>query len=302
MISATAKEDQRLWIAVGLSFLLHLGLLMVGINPCYIEIECHLEPPKKRNDLEIILVNARHDKAPIKADAVAQANLSGGGNAELGRARSPLPDLQQSVDGNHIETQRRKIAELEEEQKLLLPKFLSRYKDQFKVAEKSNKKSIDVSSKPESMDTLALAKRVAEIARQVEDYNKRPIKNQLTPSTREESYAGYYTKLKRQIERTGTRYFPQQEGKKMYGELTVYIPVYQDGSIYEKEGGPRIEKSSGNRMLDQAALAIVRRAAPFGSFPKGALGDGKTHVWEIITRFGFARGEIFQIELLEDEQ
>ena len=156
------------------------------------------------------------------------------------------------------------------------------------------KKSVNVSATPESMDTVALARREAEIARQVADYNKRPIKSQLTPSTREVSYAVYYAMLQKQIERTGTRYFPQQEGKKMYGDLIVYIPVYQDGSIYEKEGGPRIEKSSGNRMLDNAALAIVRRAAPFGSFPKGALGDGKTHVWEIITRFRFTRDEVLE--------
>jgi protein TonB len=289
MISATAKEDQRLWIAVGFSFLLHAALLAVKFAP-------PTNPTSKplSSGLEIILVNARHDKAPVNADALAQANLSGGGNAELGRARSPLPNLQQSVDGNHIETQRRKIAELEQQQERMLSQLSTLSKERIKVAEKSIKKSVDVSTKPETMDTVALARREAEIAKQVSDYNKRPIKSQLTPSTREVSYAVYYATLQKQIERTGTRYFPQQEGKKMYGDLIVYIPVYQDGSIYEKEGGPRIEKSSGNRMLDHAALAIVRRAAPFGNFPKGALGDGKTHVWEIITRFRFTRDEILE--------
>jgi protein TonB len=289
MISATAKEDQRLWIAVGFSFLLHAALLAVKFAPPTNQTSKPLS-----SGLEIILVNARHDKAPVNADALAQANLSGGGNTELGRARSPLPNLQQSVDGNHIETQRRKIAELEQQQERMLSQLSTLSKERIKVAEKSIKKSVDVSAKPETMDTVALARREAEIAKQVSDYNKRPIKSQLTPSTREVSYAVYYATLQKQIERTGTRYFPQQEGKKMYGDLIVYIPVYQDGSIYEKEGGPRIEKTSGNRMLDHAALAIVRRAAPFGSFPKGALGDGKTHVWEIITRFRFTRDEILE--------
>ena len=289
MISATAKEDQRLWIAVGFSFLLHAALLAVKFAPPTNQTSKPLS-----SGLEIILVNARHDKAPVNADALAQANLSGGGNTELGRARSPLPNLQQSVDGNHIETQRRKIAELEQQQERMLSQLSTLSKERIKVAEKSIKKSVDVSTKPETMDTVALARREAEIAKQVSDYNKRPIKSQLTPSTREVSYAVYYAKLQKQIERTGTRYFPQQEGKKMYGDLIVYIPVYQDGSIYEKEGGPRIEKTSGNRMLDHAALAIVRRAAPFGSFPKGALGDGKTHVWEIITRFRFTRDEVLE--------
>ncbi len=289
MISATAKEDQRLWIAVGFSFLLHAALLAVKFAPPTNQTSKPLS-----SGLEIILVNARHDKAPVNADALAQANLSGGGNTELGRARSPLPNLQQSVDGNHIETQRRKIAELEQQQERMLSQLSTLSKERIKVAEKSIKKSVDVSTKPETMDTVALARREAEIAKQVSDYNKRPIKSQLTPSTREVSYAVYYATLQKQIERTGTRYFPQQEGKKIYGDLIVYIPVYQDGSIYEKEGGPRIEKTSGNRMLDHAALAIVRRAAPFGNFPKGALGDGKTHVWEIITRFRFTRDEVLE--------
>ena len=289
MISATAKEDQRLWIAVGFSFLLHAALLAVKFAPPTNQTSKPLS-----SGLEIILVNARHDKAPVNADALAQANLSGGGNTELGRARSPLPNLQQSVDGNHIETQRRKIAELEQQQERMLSQLSTLSKERIKVAEKSIKKSVDVSTKPETMDTVALARREAEIAKQVSDYNKRPIKSQLTPSTREVSYAVYYATLQKQIERTGTRYFPQQEGKKIYGDLIVYIPVYQDGSIYEKEGGPRIEKTSGNRMLDHAALAIVRRATPFGNFPKGALGDGKTHVWEIITRFRFTRDEILE--------
>ncbi|CAM8666333.1 TonB C terminal [Oxalobacteraceae bacterium] len=289
MISAIAKEDQRLWIAVGFSFLLHAALLAVKFAPPTNQTSKPLS-----SGLEIILVNARHDKAPVNADALAQANLSGGGNTELGRARSPLPNLQQSVDGNHIETQRRKIAELEQQQERMLSQLSTLSKERIKVAEKSIKKSVDVSTKPETMDTVALARREAEIAKQVSDYNKRPIKSQLTPSTREVSYAVYYATLQKQIERTGTRYFPQKEGKKIYGDLIVYIPVYQDGSIYEKEGGPRIEKTSGNRMLDHAALAIVRRAAPFGSFPKGALGDGKTHVWEIITRFRFTRDEVLE--------
>ncbi len=289
MVSRVLKEDRRLWVALGCSFVLHAALLSLQFSP----LDATVSKPLQ-SSLEIILVNARHDKAPIKADALAQANLAGGGNAELGRARSPLPDLQQSVDGNHHETQHKKIAELEKQQERLLSQLSILSKERIKVTEKSIKKSVDVSAKPETMDSIALARKEAEIARSVADYNKRPLKTQLTPSTREVSYAMYYTALQKQIEKTGTRYFPQNDGKKLYGDLIVYIPIYQDGSIYEKEGGPRIEKTSGNRMLDRAALAIVRRAAPFGRFPPNAIGDGKTHVWEIITRFRFTRDEVLE--------
>lgn len=104
----------------------------------------------------------------------------------------------------------------------------------------------------------------------------------------------YYTALQQRIERTGTRHFPERDGKKMYGELVVYIPIFEDGSIYEKEGGPRVERSSGNPALDQAALLIVRRAAPFGSFPPGLRREGKAQVWEIVTRFHFTRDQTLE--------
>jgi len=49
--------------------------------------------------LEVILVNAKHDKAPLKADALAQANLDGGGAHDTGRTKSPLPDMRKTENG-----------------------------------------------------------------------------------------------------------------------------------------------------------------------------------------------------------
>jgi protein TonB len=107
----------------------------------------------------------------------------------------------------------------------------------------------------------------------------------------------YYSQLQKRIENIGTLNFPQQNGKKLYGELVIYIPVFQDGTIYDKEGGPRVERPSGNPALDEAALRIVRRAAPFGRFPENMRTTGKDDVWEIITRFKFTRDDAVQTEL-----
>ena len=60
--------------------------------------------------LEVILVNAKHDKKPLNADALAQANLDGGGNANAGRAKSPLPDMRRSEDGDSAKAAKRRIA------------------------------------------------------------------------------------------------------------------------------------------------------------------------------------------------
>lgn len=282
-------DRQLLYIAVASSLLLHAALLSIRfVSPDDLQFK-----PVDRG-LEIILVNAADQRAPLKADVLAQANLNGGGNAERGRATSPLPDSGRTSDGTLLEMQRQRVAELEQQQARMLAQ-LTASKAEHVLSRPEQTKATEPGVAPESeASARVLARREAEIAREIADYNKRPVKTQLTPSTRRVEYAMYYTALQQRIEQTGTRHFPERDGKKMYGELVVYIPVFQDGSIYEKEGGPRIERSSGNATLDQAALLIVRRAAPFGSFPPALRRDGNAHVWEIVTRFHFTRDQTLE--------
>ena len=282
-------DRQLLFIAVATSILLHAVLLSIRfVSPDDLQFK-----PIDRG-LEIILVNTADQRAPLQADALAQANLNGGGNAERGRATSPLPDSGRTSDGSLLEMQRQRVAELEQQQARMLAQ-LTASKAEHALPKPEQTKAAEPGVAPESeASARLLARREAEIAREIADYNKRPVKTQLTPSTRRVEYAMYYTALQQRIEQTGTRYFPERDGKKMYGELVVYIPVFQEGSIYEKEGGPRIERSSGNAALDQAALLIVRRAAPFGSFPPALRRDGNAHVWEIVTRFHFTRDQTLE--------
>ncbi len=115
----------------------------------------------------------------------------------------------------------------------------------------------------------------------------RPI---ITANTRDVGYAMYYKALRKRVENIGLINFPQKNGSRLYGELMVRIPVFHDGTLFEKEGGPSIERSSGNPALDWAALDIIRRAAPFGPFPKSMRSkDGGADVWIIITRLKFTR-------------
>ena len=277
-------DRQLLWVAVTSSLLLHAVLLSIRfVRPD------DASPGLMNRGLEVILMNTADQRVPLHADALAQVNLDGGGNADRGRATSPLPDSGRYAEGSLLQMQRQRLAELEQQQARLFVQ-LSANKTESVLSRPQPAKTTDNGRAPETeAATTLLARREAEIAREIADYNKRPVKTQLTPSTRKVEYAMYYTALQQRIEQTGTRYFPERDGKKLYGELIVYIPVFQDGSIYEKDGGPRIERSSGHAALDQAALSIIRRAAPFGQFPAALRRDGKTHVWEIVTRFHFTR-------------
>lgn len=246
--------------------------------------------------LEVVLVNAKHARAPAKADALAQANLDGGGTADAGRSKSPLPDLRKVEDGDSVKALQRRIDELEQKQQDVLTRA---QRSRFIASAVTEKDRPDPSKTgDDNLDsTRAIARGVAEIAERIEEENRRPKRTQITPSTRQVGYAVYYKTMQKRIEEIGTLNFPQQAGRKLYGDLVIYIPVFQDGSLYLKDGGPRIERSSGNPALDKAALDIVRRSAPFGAFPANMRSQGRDDLWEVFTRFQFTREDRMQATL-----
>ena len=278
-------------IAVAFSVVAHAALLAVRfVAPDAFK----LQPADP--GLEVILVNAKHAQRPLKAEALAQANLDGGGQVEAGRSKSPLPDMRKSEDGDSVKAAQRRIAELQEIQQNLLTRVR---------ASKFNAAPVTEKDKPDPARTgadllessKAIARQAAEIDTRIVDENKRPKKTFITPSTQEVGYAMYYKSMQKRVEEVGTLNFPQANGRKLYGELILEIPIFQDGTIYQKDGGVHVRKSSGSQALDNAALAIVRRAAPFGRFPPNMLSADKDDLWVIITRFKFTREEVLKANL-----
>ena len=285
------SHNRPLMIAIACSVLAHAALLAIRFAA---PDAFRLQPADP--GLEVILVNAKHARAPVKAEALAQANLDGGGNADAGRAQSPLPDLRKVENGDSIKALQRRIAELEQQQNSVLTRVAKSQFNRTPVAEQD--KPDPQRTGADNVDsTKEIARMTAEITQRINDENKRPKKTFISPSTREVGYAMYYKAMQKRVEEVGTLNFPQQDGRKLYGELVVYIPIFQDGTLYEKEGGPHIERSSGNPALDKAALAIVRRAAPFGKFPANMRSTDKDDLWIVVTRFKFTREEKLQAEL-----
>jgi protein TonB len=287
-------DNRSMTIAIAVSVLLHAALLAVRfVAPEAFKFE-PLDP-----GLEVILVNAKHDRKPLKADAIAQANLDGGGNADNGRAKSPLPDLRRTENGDSLKAAQQRIADLEQAQENLMTSARNKL---FKASRVTDKDKPDPTrTGADELETArVIARPAAEIAQRIEDQNKRPRKTYITPSTQEAGYAMYYMAMQKKIEELGTLDFPQKNGRKLYGELILYIPIFQDGSIYNKDGGVRVEKSSGNADLDKAALAIVRRSAPFGAFPRNMRSADKDDLWVVFTRFTFNRKDKMEVQLRGD--
>lgn len=280
-----APAHRPLALAIGVSLLLHAWLLALRF-----QAPAPTRSKPADTGLEVILVNAKQARKPLQASAVAQANLDGGGKADSGRATSPLPEMPKSVDGDAMAAAKRRVNELEQRQRELITQTRLH---ELKADPLAEQQTPDPRARgSELLDARrALARMAAEIAQEVNEQNKRPHKTYLTPSTVEAGYALYYKEMQRRIEDIGTLNFPQKDGKKLYGELIVEIPVFQDGSIYEKEGGIKVRRSSGNPELDAAALRIIRRAAPFGRFPKQMLSQARDDLWVVTTTFRFARSD-----------
>ena len=239
--------------------------------------------------LEVILVNARSNEAPTQAQAIAQANLAGGGEADKGRATSPLPSAATTQLGDAADDARRRIDRLQQEQQQLLAQIR---REVASLPPPDPQRETGTPNERDQEDRRKqLLRLLAEIEKRVNDENARPKKRYISPATREEVYAIYYDGLRRRIEDRGTRDFPQQGGRKLYGELTMNVTVDANGRVVEAE----IVRPSKSRRLDQQALAIVTAAAPFGSFSPAMRAQADQIV--VTSRFRFTRDDGLETSL-----
>ena len=233
--------------------------------------------------LEVILVNARSDELPTQAQAIAQASLAGGGESAAGRATSPLPPAATVELGETTEESRRQIKELQEQQQQLLAQI--RREVAMLPPPDPAREAGTPQERAQEEKRRQLLRYLAEIEKRINEENARPKKRYISPATREAEYAIYYDALRRRIEERGTRDFPEYQGKKLYGELTMNLTVDASGRIIEAD----IVRPSNSRMLDRRAVAIVRAAGPFGAFSA----DMRRKADQIVvtSRFRFTRDE-----------
>ena len=239
--------------------------------------------------LEVILVNSRSGQAPEKAQAIAQASLAGGGEAVAGRATSPLPPSAQTEFGDANEDTKKQIEQLQETQQQLLT-LLRRELALLPPTDPLREQGTPDEREQENR-RRQLVETLAEIEKRINDENARPKKRYISPATREEVYALYYDSLRRKIEERGTRNFPENQGKKLYGELTMNVTVDADGRVIETE----VVRSSGSKVLDRRATAIVMAAAPYGRFTAPMRRNADQLV--ITSRFRFTREENLETTL-----
>ena len=238
---------RRLELAIAISLALHALLLTL-----------HFKFPDaasamREKAMDIVLVNSKSAKKPREAQALAQANLDGGGNTdENRRARTPLPPTLQQTTGADMEQMQRRVRDLEARQQTLLTQAKSL---------RSAAPAENASEQPAPVPTLsgsdlaesarAMARLEGEISKSVDEYNKRPRKKYLGARAEEYRFAQYIEDWRQKIERVGTLNYPE--------------------------------------VLDDSARRIVQMASPYAAFPPDIRRD--TDVLEITRTWHFTQGD-----------
>jgi protein TonB len=278
------RRSRVLCASVAASLLLHAILLSV-----HFRFPNELRWNSANQPLEVILVNAKSRQRPGKADALAQNHLDGGGQTEQNRrARSPLPVIDPRDPGRDLGQAQRRVKALEAQQRKLIAQTRRSRASVTPEAERrapADEPTPQVSGRDLADLSLAAMRLQAQIDRQLDAYQKRPRKKFLGASAVEYRYAQYEEDWRQKVERVGTVNYPAAARGKLYGNLRMTVTLRPDGNVESIE----LDRSSGLKVLDDAAFRIVRMASPYAVFPPDIRRD--TDLLVITRTWFFGRGD-----------
>jgi protein TonB len=235
-----------------------LSTQIVQINPRLFE---DLNLP-----MEVVLVNARTADTPLNPDALAQASLAGGGNTDDDRRlKSPLPASPHTQAGSEEAALQSRVSDLEQRAKTLL--------SQLKPDAPLPNRPPDPEPAPAAptLDANQLTQQAREmtqlqarISQQWDTYQKRPRRAFVGANVKEYVFARYVEDWVAKVERIGNVNYPEAARRQgIYGSLKLTVSIHANGRIEAVD----IDRSSGSKILDAAAVRIVELAAPYAEFP-----------------------------------
>jgi protein TonB len=259
---ALAVRDP-LTVALVASLLLHgLVMFMRFAPPAPIKVN----PNDAR--LEVVLLNAQTRTRPMTPDVLAQTNQEGGGENERGRAKSPLPAESVARDGTALKEPRRRIEQLEARQRELLA--LAKGPQAYVTPERP----ADATPRPEATDRddlqSVMTRMQAEIAKNVEDYNKRPKRLTFGVNAVGVHYARYVADWATKIERIGTERYPPEARGRQYDSLIITVEIDKHGNVVDVV----VNKKSKYEALNRAIKQIVYAGQPYERFPPEMAREG----------------------------
>ncbi len=254
-------DGARLGATLVLSLLVH-GMLVLGLGFA-VEQAAPVVPT-----LDVILTETTSPLTQAQADFLAQASNQGGGEHERSlRPREAqigqLPQPESGVAPMELRAQSPEARQPPQD------RVVASSQGDTPMPPPDPSVQADPSALPPGPEKierdLAMARLAAEIHLQSERYARRPKRKFVSASTQEYAYASYLRSWVDRVERVGNLNYPDEARRRqLAGELVISVAIRRDGSVERAD----IIKSSGTRLLDDAALRIARLAEPYPPLPQ----------------------------------
>ena len=268
MVSLSSSPD-RLGLMLFLATALHLFIIL-GVS---FKFEDRKKNQFRQQSLEIMVV--QHPRQPPQkmqeeADYLAQLNQEGGGNQEAKAKPKTEALLPPTKPVAALPQPQPRKEQLPETTPTPRKPVITQEKSPRKINAEQPKPVVETKTQPSAAQLLASKQReiallTAELQRKTEAYAKLPRRKAISASTKEYKYAAYLDAWRRKVERIGNLNYPDEaKRQRLYGNLILHVAVRKDGTVEQV----RVLHSSGHKLLDDAAIRIVRLAAPFSPFPQ----------------------------------
>lgn len=137
--------------------------------------------------------------------------------------------------------------------------------------------------------SFAMASLNAELQQKLELRARRPRRKFISANTKEFRFAAYMEAWRAKVERVGNINYPDEARQRdLSGSLLLDVAINPDGSVSEIT----VRRSSGLKVLDDAAVRIVELASPFARFPDDFLKEidilHVTRTWKFLNNAKFS--------------
>jgi protein TonB len=290
-IVGSHDPHSRLQLALLLSVLVHALLVtLVGVRALPAKMDSAQLP------LMVDLVNARTAQPAKAPDILAQANLDGGGNTDADRrAKSPLPVItRKEPEPSVVPRARQAEPQVEPERRPVMTQRQEKAPEVVVAPPiRPVEPRVETPPLPNATDLFNSSRELvqleAQVNRSMEAYQKRPRRTFVGARAKEFRFARYIEDWRSKIERVGELNYPAA-ARGTHGNMLVTVEIRADGSLEKVE----INRPSGKKVLDEAAIRIVHLAAPFAPFPPDIAKD--TDILSITRTWSFTRSDQFQAE------
>lgn len=310
VLPSPVGPGDRLALTVCFAVIVH-AIVILGVT---------FKPPEVQasrfRSLDVILVHNRALEKVEDAAVLAQASASGGGNSEdnvrpATPFRAPFPEERADIAAapppgqvSALERSVRREAVRDSVKETPRPEpmvsTLARTEATSKPLPVEATVTASDSAPAESAETsgatsslvsrsLAMASLNAEIAQRLEARARRPRRKYIAATTQEYKYAAYMEAWRAKVERIGNLNYPEEARRnRLTGSLILDVALKPNGSIAEIS----VRHPSGFRVLDEAAIRIVKLAAPYGRFPADIRRETDllhiTRTWQFLSNYRLA--------------